>query len=58
MLDGLMYGCGDAVIGINPASDSLPAMAELLRLLDEVIQRRFEIPTQTCVLTHVTNTCG
>lgn len=55
MLDGLMYGCGDAVIGINPASDSLLVMADLLRLLDEVIQRH-AIPTQGCVLTHVTNT--
>jgi ethanolamine ammonia-lyase large subunit len=55
MLDGLMYGCGDAVIGINPASDSLAVIAQLLRLLDEVIQRH-AIPTQGCVLTHVTNT--
>jgi ethanolamine ammonia-lyase large subunit len=55
MLDGLMYGCGDAVIGINPASDSLLVMGDLLRLLDEVIQRH-GIPTQGCVLTHVTNT--
>ncbi|MBL8312827.1 MAG: ethanolamine ammonia-lyase subunit EutB [Rubrivivax sp.] len=55
MLDGLMYGCGDAVIGINPASDSLLVMADLLRLVDEVIQRH-RIPTQGCVLTHVTNT--
>ena len=55
MLDGLLYGCGDAVIGINPASDSLEVIADLLRLLDEVIQRH-AIPTQGCVLTHVTNT--
>ncbi|MCW5613250.1 MAG: ethanolamine ammonia-lyase subunit EutB [Rubrivivax sp.] len=55
MLDGLMYGCGDAVIGINPAGDSLPVIGDLLRLLDEVIQRH-AIPTQGCVLTHVTNT--
>ena len=55
MLDGLLYGCGDAMIGINPASDSLPVIADLLRLLDEVIQRH-AIPTQGCVLTHVTNT--
>jgi ethanolamine ammonia-lyase large subunit len=55
MLDGLMYGCGDAVIGINPASDSLALIGDLLRLLDEVIQRH-AIPTQGCVLTHVTNT--
>ncbi|HLL09796.1 MAG TPA: ethanolamine ammonia-lyase subunit EutB [Rubrivivax sp.] len=55
MLDGLLYGCGDAVIGINPASDSLAAIGELLRLLDEVIHRH-AIPTQACVLTHVSNT--
>jgi ethanolamine ammonia-lyase large subunit len=54
-LDGLLYGAGDAVIGINPASDSVPALVGLLQLLDEVIAR-FEIPTQSCVLTHVTNT--
>jgi ethanolamine ammonia-lyase large subunit len=55
ILDGLLYGSGDAVIGINPASDSLPALSSLLRLLDELIAR-FAIPTQACVLTHVTNT--
>jgi ethanolamine ammonia-lyase large subunit len=55
MLDGLMYGCGDAVIGINPASDSLAVIGQLLHLLDGVIQRH-AIPTQGCVLTHVTNT--
>ena len=54
MLDGLMLGAGDAVIGINPVSDSLATLERLLRMLDEVIQR-FEIPTQSCVLTHVTN---
>ena len=55
MLDGLLYGAGDAVIGINPVSDSMPALVDLLHLLDELI-RRFEIPTQSCILTHVTNT--
>ncbi|MFG1359376.1 ethanolamine ammonia-lyase subunit EutB [Xanthobacter pseudotagetidis] len=54
ILDGLLYGCGDAVIGINPASDSLPVIDRLLKLMDEVIQR-FDIPTQSCVLTHVTS---
>jgi ethanolamine ammonia-lyase large subunit len=54
-LDGLLMGSGDAVIGINPASDSLTVLADLNRMLDEVIQH-FEIPTQSCVLTHVTNT--
>ncbi|CNI64326.1 Ethanolamine ammonia-lyase heavy chain [Yersinia massiliensis] len=55
MLDGLLYGSGDAVIGINPASDSLPLLEKLNYMLDDVISR-FEIPTQSCVLTHVTNT--
>ena len=55
MLDGLLYGAGDAVIGLNPASDSMPVLGRLLHLLDEVVQR-WDIPTQTCVLTHVTNT--
>jgi ethanolamine ammonia-lyase large subunit len=55
ILDGLLYGAGDAVIGINPVTDSLPALIDLLRLVDEVVAR-FEIPTQGCVLTHVTNT--
>jgi Ethanolamine ammonia-lyase, large subunit len=55
MLDGLLYGSGDAVVGINPATDSLPGLAKLNHMLDDVIQR-FEIPTQSCVLTHVTNT--
>ena len=54
-LDGLLYGAGDAVIGLNPVSDSMPVLGRLLHMLDEVIQR-FEIPTQSCVLTHVTNT--
>jgi ethanolamine ammonia-lyase large subunit len=53
LLDGLMYGNGDAVIGINPATDSPAAVETLVRMLDEVI-RRYEIPTQSCVLTHVT----
>ena len=54
-LDGLLLGCGDAVIGINPATDSPAATADLLYLLDE-IRQRFEIPTQSCVLSHVTTT--
>ncbi|VTU26196.1 ethanolamine ammonia-lyase subunit EutB [Variovorax sp. PBL-E5] len=54
-LDGLLMGAGDAVIGLNPASDSTPVLGDLLRMLDELIQR-FEIPTQSCVLTHVTRT--
>ena len=54
-LDGLLLGCGDAVIGINPATDSPEATADLLRLLDE-IRDRYAIPTQSCVLSHVTTT--
>lgn len=54
-LDGLLCGAGDAVIGVNPASDNLPVLGDLLRLLDDLIGR-FEIPTQACVLTHVTST--
>ncbi|MGE5639367.1 MAG: ethanolamine ammonia-lyase subunit EutB [Clostridia bacterium] len=54
ILDGLLYGCGDAVIGINPAGDGLAAFTRLWQALDELI-RRLEIPTQSCVLTHVTN---
>jgi ethanolamine ammonia-lyase large subunit len=54
ILDGLMYGCGDAVIGINPASDDLSVIGDLTRRLDDLIAR-FEIPTQGCVLTHVTS---
>ena len=53
ILDGLLYGCGDAVIGINPASDASSVIAALAALVDEIIAR-FEIPTQGCVLTHVT----
>ena len=54
ILDGLLYGCGDAVIGINPASDNLSVLGDLSQLMDDLIQR-FEIPTQSCVLTHVTS---
>ncbi len=55
MLDGLLYGCGDAVIGINPASDSLNAVTTLLNMLDK-FRERYEVPTQACVLAHVTTT--
>jgi ethanolamine ammonia-lyase large subunit len=55
IVDGLLYGCGDAVIGVNPASDDLAVLAGLLQRLDDII-RRFDIPTQGCVLTHVTTT--
>lgn len=55
MLDGLLYGCGDAVIGINPATDNLQAIVTLLSMIDE-FRVRYDVPTQSCVLTHVTNT--
>lgn len=55
LFDGLMYGNGDAVIGINPATDSVSQAVKLMKLMDDVIQH-YEIPTQSCVLTHVTNT--
>ena len=55
VLDGLLHGCGDAVIGINPATDSPARTVALLELVDEVITR-YGIPTQSCVLAHVTTT--
>ena len=55
IFDGLMYGSGDAVLGINPATDSVSQAVKLMKLMDDVIQH-YEIPTQSCVLTHVTNT--
>ena len=55
ILDGLLYGVGDACIGINPATDSLRATTDLLWMLDDLIQT-LAIPTQSCVLAHVTNT--
>jgi ethanolamine ammonia-lyase large subunit len=54
ILDGLLYGAGDAVIGINPASDNLSAIVDLMKIVDE-LRRRFDIPTQSCLLSHVTN---
>ena len=54
-LDGLLMGSGDAVIGINPATDSPQTTSRLLHLLDDMRQR-FEIPMQSCVLSHVTTT--
>ena len=55
IVDGLLMGCGDAVIGINPASDSVESAHALLTLIDD-LRQRLEISTQSCVLTHVTNT--
>src|SRR3979409_142403 len=57
ILDGLLLGSGDACIGINPASDDPAVIGGLLRLLDDIIGR-LQIPTQGCVLTHVTTTLG
>ncbi|HLZ68090.1 MAG TPA: ethanolamine ammonia-lyase subunit EutB [Aliidongia sp.] len=55
LLDGLLYASGDAVLGINPVTDSVAHVTTLLQMLDEIIQR-YAIPSQSCVLTHVTNT--
>ena len=55
ILDGLLNGAGDAVIGINPVADDVQGGVELLQLLDE-LRRQYDIPMQSCVLTHVTNT--
>ncbi|WP_437371789.1 ethanolamine ammonia-lyase subunit EutB [Maribacter litoralis] len=52
-IEGLLYGCGDAVIGINPATDSPNVTVNLLKMLDDV-RLKYEIPTQSCVLCHVT----
>lgn len=53
ILDGLLHGCGDAVIGINPATDNVPQIMRLLELMDGLIGE-YAIPTQSCVLAHVT----
>lgn len=55
LLDGLLYGSGDAVIGINPATDNVPQVIKLVTMMNDIIHQ-YEIPTQSCVLTHVTNT--
>jgi ethanolamine ammonia-lyase large subunit len=57
ILDGIMLGSGDACIGINPASDDPAVIGGLVRLLDDIISR-LQIPTQSCVLAHVTTTLG
>ncbi len=51
--DGLLYGCGDAVIGVNPAAESVANTARILRTLDRLISA-YEIPTQACCLAHIT----
>ena len=53
VLEGLSYGCGDAVIGLNPAGDTVGGTAEVLKRFDD-IKNRLEIPTQICVLSHIT----
>jgi ethanolamine ammonia-lyase large subunit len=55
VVDGLLYGSGDAVIGINPATDNVATVSNLLSMIDE-IRRHWDIPTQSCVLSHVTTT--
>jgi len=57
MIDGLLYGSGDAVIGINPAMDSPAGVTNLLKLID-TLRQQFDIPTQSCVLSHITTTLG
>jgi ethanolamine ammonia-lyase large subunit len=52
-LDGLAFGCGDAMIGVNPATDSVPAIGAVLRALHQLIAD-LGVPTQTCVLAHIT----
>ena len=55
IIDGLMYGSGDAVIGINPSTDRPDTVYAMLQMMDHLIQR-FEIPAQSCVLSHITTT--
>lgn len=53
LFEGLSYGCGDALIGLNPVNDTVSSLSEVLKRFDEV-KKRFEIPTQICVLGHIT----
>ncbi|MDO6520352.1 ethanolamine ammonia-lyase subunit EutB [Shimia thalassica] len=53
-LDGLVFGVGDAVLGVNPATDNIPTAMAILDMLED-LRCRHAIPTQTCVLTHITN---
>src|SRR5207248_10061088 len=52
-LDGLLYGCGDAVIGVNPAAESVEVVSSILHALQRLITA-YEIPTQACCLAHIT----
>ncbi len=53
LFEGLSYGCGDALLGLNPVNDSVSSLSEVLKRLDE-IKNRYEIPSQICVLGHIT----
>ena len=53
LFEGLSYGCGDALLGLNPVNDTISSLSEVLKRFDEV-KREFEIPTQICVLGHIT----
>jgi len=53
LFEGLSYGCGDALIGLNPVNDTVSSLSEVLKRFDEV-KHQFEIPTQICVLGHIT----
>ena len=53
LFEGLSYGCGDALLGLNPVNDTVSSLAEVLKRFDEV-KNRFDIPTQICVLGHIT----
>ena len=53
LFEGLSYGCGDALLGLNPVNDTVDSLAEVLKRFDEV-KNRFSIPTQICVLGHIT----
>ena len=55
IVDGLLLGCGDAVIGINPVSDRVETQILLLQRIDE-LREHYAIPTQSCVLSHISNT--
>ncbi|MBR6569205.1 MAG: ethanolamine ammonia-lyase subunit EutB [Clostridia bacterium] len=53
LFEGLSYGCGDALLGLNPVNDTVSSLSEVLKRFDEV-KNRFQIPTQICVLAHIT----
>src|SRR5205823_10631379 len=55
--DGLLFGCGDAVIGVNPATESVDTVSAILNGLDRLI-RTLGVPTQACVLAHITTQLG